>query len=339
MANDPAYNFMDYDSTNGNREAWDNFISDAQEARDVLKTLGEGGVVDVHKIDNMMNFMGRQLGAEGALSVFGYGKDSYSSLIDSINTFGATIDTTNADEVYAAFVRNIIASHNGLGEIDATILMKLGINVEEAAKGMEDGLKQFAKKQVEYWKQIRDMLVKMEELEDISAELKMDIRFVFGGKEGYASVPEMIEAFFNRPNDNTIVINGETYNVDASEVLETIYGRLYETFSKRTESDSILGLFTGEEFLRIFFGDNGQIDETELDNLRLFQNFDFDAFTEEQLRYISQKMVAATTGLTPGDIGYKEAILNVISEVLTGGIDNLPDVIGQDEYNTLAEKL
>ena len=172
---DPLFNFMDQDPSRGMALTAQSMVDTIDKVKEAFSTLKDGENIAATDFYNMMDFMYDQLG-------------SWDNFANALGISDATlaklnISTTEGANIYEQFVNAIVSNSKILGEVDADVLMDIGLSVENMAGGMSDSLKQVANDQIEQLKAMRQTLVAMKELEELG-----DIEFGFGltAKDGTA---------------------------------------------------------------------------------------------------------------------------------------------------------
>lgn len=172
---DPLFNFMDQDPSKGLALTASSMVDSIDKVKEAFATLKEGENISATDFYNMMDFMYDKLGG-------------WDNLVNALGISDAAlaklgINAKAGEDVYGRFVNAIVSQSKILGEVDADVLMGIGLSVENMAGGMSDSLKQVANDQIEQLKAMRQTLVAMKELEGLG-----DIEFGFGltAKDGTA---------------------------------------------------------------------------------------------------------------------------------------------------------
>ena len=154
---DPLFNFMDQDPTKGLALTAQSMADTIDKVKDAFESLKDGENISATDFYNMMDFMYEYTGG-------------WDKLVDILGISDAAlaelgINAKIGEDVYGQFVNAIVGQSKILGEVDADVLMKLGISAEGMAKGMSESLKVVAEDQIKQLKSIRETLVAMKQLE------------------------------------------------------------------------------------------------------------------------------------------------------------------------------
>ena len=163
---DPLFNFMDQDPTKGMALTAQSMADTIDKVKDAFESLKDGENISATDFYNMMDFMYEYTGG-------------WDNLVDALGISDAAltklgINAEAGEDVYSQFVNAIVGQSKILGEVDADVLMKLGISAEGMAKGMSESLKVVAEDQIKQLKSIRETLVAMKKLEALE-DIKLDL--------------------------------------------------------------------------------------------------------------------------------------------------------------------
>ena len=163
---DPLFNFMDQDPTKGLALTAQSMADTVDKVKDAFESLKDGENISATDFYNMMDFMYEYTGG-------------WDNLVDALGISDAAltklgINAEVGEDVYSQFVNAIVGQSKILGEVDADVLMKLGISAEGMAKGMSESLKVVAEDQIKQLKSIRETLVAMKKLEALE-DIKLDL--------------------------------------------------------------------------------------------------------------------------------------------------------------------
>ena len=163
---DPLFNFMDQDPTKGLALTAQSMADTIDKVKDAFESLKDGENISATDFYNMMDFMYKYTGG-------------WDNLVNALGISDAAltklgINAKAGEDVYSQFVNAIVGQSKILGEVDADVLMKLGISAEGMAKGMSESLKVVAEDQIDQLKSIRETLVAMKKLEALG-DIELDL--------------------------------------------------------------------------------------------------------------------------------------------------------------------
>lgn len=325
----PLFNFMEQDPTEGYGAGIDEMLSNINKAKDGLQTLKDKGSIAAKDFVNMFDFMYSQTGANfkgGDIAWLNSLGISDAAIAKLEQGTGRTINT------YRDFVNAMVQYSGKLGEVDGKVLLELGINIDTMAGGMGKSLEKVANDQIKFLEGIRDMLKAMKAMDAIG---NIDLNFSIGvkdkeGKEHTLNFEQMINGLLGADGDTVqITIDGKNVTFDTSTLLSTLEAQL--------KADNVMG----EELFNILFGES--LDLSEINVLDALKGIDFSQFTEGQLQYISQGMLRAVQGIDPKKEPekYRQAILDYIRTLYVDGewIKDIPDIISSELEGKLNSSL
>lgn len=160
---DPLFNFMDQDPSRGMALTAQSMVDTIDKVKDAFSTLKDGENIAATDFYNMMDFMYDQLG-------------SWDNFANALGISDATlakldISTTEGANIYEKFVNAIVSQSKILGEVDADVLMNLGLSAENMADGMSESLKAVADDQIKQLEAMKTTLLAMKELENLDINL------------------------------------------------------------------------------------------------------------------------------------------------------------------------
>lgn len=160
---DPLFNFMDQDPSRGMALTAQSMVDTIDKVKEAFSTLKDGENIAATDFYNMMDFMYDQLG-------------SWDNFANALGISDATlaklnISTTEGANIYEQFVNAIVSNSKILGEVDADVLMNLGLSAENMSKGMSESLKAVADDQIKQLEAMKTTLLAMKELENLDINL------------------------------------------------------------------------------------------------------------------------------------------------------------------------
>ena len=160
---DPLFNFMDQDPSRGMALTAQSMVDTIDKVKEAFSTLKDGENIAATDFYNMMDFMYDQLG-------------SWDNFANALGISDATlaklnISTTEGANIYEKFVNAIVSNSKILGEVDADVLMNLGLSAENMSKGMSESLKAVADDQIKQLEAMKTTLLAMKELENLDINL------------------------------------------------------------------------------------------------------------------------------------------------------------------------
>ena len=160
---DPLFNFMDQDPSRGMALTAQSMVDTIDKVKEAFSTLKDGENIAATDFYNMMDFMYDQLG-------------SWDNFANALGISDATlaklnISTTEGANIYEKFVNAIVSNSKILGEVDANVLMNLGLSAENMSKGMSESLKAVADDQIKQLEAMKTTLLAMKELENLDINL------------------------------------------------------------------------------------------------------------------------------------------------------------------------
>jgi hypothetical protein len=166
---DPLFNFMDQDPSRGMALTAQSMVDTIDKVKEAFSTLKDGENIAATDFYNMMDFMYDQLG-------------SWDNFANALGISDATlaklkISTTEGANIYEQFVNAIVSNSKILGEVDADVLMNLGLSAENMSKGMSESLKAVADDQIKQLEAMKTTLLAMKELEKLDIDLGLGINF------------------------------------------------------------------------------------------------------------------------------------------------------------------
>lgn len=174
--NDPIFNFMDQDSTDGFANGTEQMKASIDTAVEALKTLNSGEKIDTDSFYNMFDFMYKSKGEQSDMDwikSLGFTDKAINTLSEKA---GYTIDT------YEKFVQAMVTQYGSLNEIDGDVLLEMGFSMEKAGGSMQASLKQVADKQIEFLEGIKNVLLAMDALEALE-DVNLSFGFEVNGQE------------------------------------------------------------------------------------------------------------------------------------------------------------
>ena len=160
---DPLFNFMDQDPSRGMALTAQSMVDTIDKVKEAFSTLKDGENIAATDFYNMMDFMYDQLGSW----------DNFAKALGISDATLAKLDisTTEGANIYEKFVNAIVSNSKILGEVDADVLMNLGLSAENMSKGMSESLKAVADDQIKQLEAMKTTLLAMKELENLDINL------------------------------------------------------------------------------------------------------------------------------------------------------------------------
>ena len=172
---DPLFKFMDQDPTKGYGLSAESMAKSIDKVKDSFKSIRKKKNISSSDFYNMMDFMYDQLGDW----------DSFASAlgISDATLAKLKVSTEEGVDIYSSFVNAIVSQSKELGEVDADVLIGLGLSAKKMAGGMSKSLKEVADDQIAQLNALRETLVAMKSMEELG-NIELGLGLDFTAKDG-----------------------------------------------------------------------------------------------------------------------------------------------------------